>query len=121
VLLADDHRVVLDGLASLIHEQSDIEVVGEASNGLEAVDIAVKTRPVVVVVDVNMPVLNGFEAARRILAELPGIRVIGLSMYEEPRMAELMRTLGAAAYLPKGSHAETLLAPIRAACPAVRP
>jgi len=117
VLLADDHRVVLDGLVSLMQEQSDIQVVGEASNGLEAVDLALKTRPDVVVMDISMPGLNGIETTRRILAQLPDTRVIGLSMHEEPRMAEAMRAEGAAGYLPKGTHAETLLIAIRAACP----
>ncbi len=113
VLLADDHKVVREGLARLLREQPDLEVVGEADHGRQAVELALQTQPDVVIMDVSMPILNGIEATRRIVAALPDVRVIGLSMYEEEETANAMLTAGAAAYLPKGGSSAPLIAAIR--------
>jgi PAS domain S-box-containing protein len=113
VLLVDDHEVMREGLAALLAEQTDIEVVGQAGNGREAADLAHRLRPEVVVMDVAMPVMAGDEATRQIKLHLPGIRVIALSMFDEPEMAERMRRAGAAAYLLKTGPSEDLLAAIR--------
>ena len=114
VLLADDHAVVRDGLARLLQGQPDIEVVGEAANGYEAVDLAQKLQPQVVVMDVNMPRLNGIEATRRILALCPETKVIGLSMHEQIDYAQAMMDVGARAYLSKAEATQELIATIRA-------
>ncbi|HUT89783.1 MAG TPA: MASE3 domain-containing protein [Thermoguttaceae bacterium] len=113
VLLADDHELLREGLVSLLRDQPDMEVVGEASDGEAAVDLALKTRPDVVIMDVSMPQLSGIEATRRITATDPDIRVIGLSMHEQADMAGAMRRAGAVAYLPKDGPVEELIAAIR--------
>jgi two-component system response regulator NreC len=113
VLLVDDHAVVRQGLACLLSEERLVEVVGEAANGREAVDLAGRLRPDVVIMDMSMPVMNGDEAARRIKKDLPEIRIIGLSMWEEPGMCERMYQAGAESYLLKTAPADELLAAIR--------
>lgn len=112
VLLADDHEVVRTGLARLLQLQPDVEVVGMAADGQQAVDMALQTRPDAVIMDVSMPQLSGIEATRRIHADLPEACVIGLSMHTEADMAAQMREAGAAAYLPKTCPCEQLIAAI---------
>jgi signal transduction histidine kinase len=113
ILLADDHEIVREGLASLLAEMPGIEVVGEAANGREAINEAYRLRPDVVIMDVAMPLINGDEATRQIKMHLPGTRVIGLSMYEEPDLMEKMRRAGAEGYILKTAPTEKLLAAIR--------
>lgn len=113
VLLVDDHRIMREGLRSIIEGQADLEVVAEASDGRMAVEVARETRPDVVVMDINMPTMNGLEATRQIKADLPQVKIIGLSVHEDEGMAALMRDAGASAYLSKGSAFETLCATIR--------
>jgi len=113
VLLVDDHKVVREGLAVLLQEQSDVEVVGQAGDGREAIELACALQPEVIVMDVSMPVLGGDEAARRIKRHLPGVRIVALSMFEEKGMAEAMRAAGAEAYLLKTAPSDQLLAAIR--------
>jgi DNA-binding NarL/FixJ family response regulator len=114
VLLADDHPVLRRGLAEVIREEQRIELVGEACDGWEAVEMAGRLCPDVIVMDVSMPRLDGVEAVRRIRAELPDCRVIGLSMYESDEMARAMREAGAAAYVNKSEAADTLIPTILA-------
>lgn len=113
VLLADDHTVVRDSLAHLLESQPDMDVVAKAVNGLEAVDMALALRPDVIVMDVNMPLLNGIQAAKRIVSQLPEARIIGLSMYSAADMDLAMRQAGACEYLSKDSAPDELLARIR--------
>jgi PAS domain S-box-containing protein len=113
VLLADDHKIVREGLSSLLAEQRGIEVVGQAQDGLEALEMAHSLRPDVVVMDVSMPRLDGVEATRRLKAEFSCINVIGLSMHEESDMAQSMCNAGAVAYLNKGGPSEKLIEAIR--------
>ncbi len=113
VLLADDHKIVRQGLASLLDEMPGIEVVGEASNGREAVDLASRLRPDVVIMDVAMPMMSGDEATRRIKRLVPDTRVIALSMFEDAETAERMLTAGAEAYVLKTAPSEELSAAIR--------
>lgn len=113
VLLADDHKIVREGLALIIHEEPDLEVVGEAENGRQAVEIARKLQPDVVVMDVNMPEMNGIEATRAIRKLLPDVRIIGLSVNEDDSTARAMTRAGAAAYVRKNIPAEELCAVIR--------
>jgi PAS domain S-box-containing protein len=109
VLFADDHDVIRQGLIKLVSGQPDIEVVGEAANGKEAVEKALHLRPDVVIMDVSMPKMNGAEAIRRIKAELPKIRVIGLSMYEEEQIIRTMIKAGAETFVSKSASSGELL------------
>jgi CheY-like chemotaxis protein len=113
VLLVDDHKVMREGLAALLSEQGDLEVIGQAGNGREAVDLACRLGPDVVVMDVAMPLMAGDEATRQIKLQLPQARVVALSMFEEADMAEAMRQAGAEAYLLKTAPSDELLAAIR--------
>jgi DNA-binding NarL/FixJ family response regulator len=87
-------------------------VIGEARDGQEAVELALQTRPDVVLMDITMPRLSGIEATRYITARLPEVRVIGLSMHTGDDMAQAMRDAGAVAYLNKSEAADTLVATI---------
>jgi DNA-binding NarL/FixJ family response regulator len=116
VVLADDHPIVLQGLKGLLESEADMQVLGEASDGLEAVRLALELKPDLLVMDVTMPGLNGIEAARIISQDMPSIKVIGLSMHSDSEVCQAMRQAGAAAYLPKGGLAKDLLAAIRACC-----
>jgi CheY-like chemotaxis protein len=109
VMLADDHPVIRRGLADVLRERAEIEVVGEASDGEEAVTMALETQPDVILMDVSMPKLNGAEATRRIKSQLPRTRVIGLSMHEEPAVAAAMRDAGAERYLWKTATPESVI------------
>jgi signal transduction histidine kinase/PAS domain-containing protein/ActR/RegA family two-component response regulator len=113
VLLADDHPVLRQGLIKLLEEHSDIQVIGTAGDGRAAVDLALKLKPDVVLMDVSLPLIDGCEATRQILSESPNARVIGLSMHEESEMEAAMLKAGAVAYLTKGGPIEHLITIIR--------
>ncbi len=112
VLLADDHEIVREGLISLLGDERSIQVVGEATNGREAVDLADRLRPDVVIMDVAMPLIDGDEATRQIKKHLPTTRVVALSMYDEDDTKERMRKAGAEAYVLKTAPTEELLTAI---------
>jgi len=90
-----------------------VEIVGEAANGREAVDLTTRLRPDVVIMDVSMPLINGDEATRQIKTQLPQTRVIAPSMYDEPEKRETMHRAGAERYMLKTASSEDLLAAIR--------
>ncbi|MFZ0426975.1 MAG: PAS domain S-box protein, partial [Acidobacteriota bacterium] len=113
VLLVDDHVVMRQGLSMLLGDESDLLVIGEASNGTEAIAAARELRPDVILMDFGMPQMNGVEATRIIHKEFPKIRIIGLSMYEEADRAAAMLEAGATAYLSKSGRSEVLLHAIR--------
>jgi PAS domain S-box-containing protein len=115
VLLVDDHAVVREGLAAQLRQQPDIEIVGEASTGEEAVRRARELSPDVVTMDVHMPGMGGIATTRLLRAELPDVAVVGLSMYDEPKQAAAMREAGAVDYLSKSASVDALLASIRGA------
>lgn len=110
VLLADDHAVVREGLRELLSEWPQLEVVGEAADGIEAVEQARRLRPDVVVMDVSMPRLDGVEATRRIRAVLPDVQVFGLSTQEQADGLHDIVAAGAAAYFTKSDGAGRLIA-----------
>jgi len=120
VLLADDHKIVRQGLIHLLQGEPDFDVVGEAGDGKVAIEAARITHPDVVVMDVSMPDMNGIEATRRILAEFPEIRVVGLSMHDEEDLALMMCEAGATAFVTKGGPSEDLMAAIRDSVPHIR-
>jgi len=101
VLLVDDHRIFREGLRALLEEQPDVEVVGEAADGEQAVELARELRPQVVIMDIRMPKLDGIEATRRITAELPQVRVLALSIYHDGQFVRQMLQAGASGYLLK--------------------
>ncbi|RPJ36994.1 MAG: PAS domain S-box protein, partial [Planctomycetaceae bacterium] len=113
VLLVDDHEIVRQGMASLLSEQPNIEIVGQASNGREAINLTFELRPNVVIMDVSMPLMNGDEATRQIKRHVPATRVVALSMYDEVETIERMHEAGAESYVLKTAPSEELLAAIR--------
>jgi signal transduction histidine kinase/CheY-like chemotaxis protein len=113
LLVADDHAVMRQGLASSLGQEPDIAIVGEAVDGRMAVERARSLQPDVILMDIGMPKMGGIEATRLIHSEMPNIRVIGLSMFDEKEQANAMFEAGAVAYLSKTCSVETLTATIR--------
>ena len=114
ILLADDHQMMREGLRSLLERQEGFDVVGEAADGAEAVEQALETEPDVVVMDLSMPVMDGIEACRQIVAKLPHTLVVGLSIHSDRRFIEGMLKAGASSYLLKDCAFEELVAAIHA-------
>ncbi|HMQ50568.1 MAG TPA: response regulator transcription factor [Anaerolineae bacterium] len=113
VLLADDHSLFREGVRSLLEDQDDIEIVGEAEDGLEAIRMAAKLKPTVILMDINMPVMDGVEATRVILRNNSRIGIIILTMYpQDEHVFEALRA-GAKAYLLKDTRSKVLLEVIR--------
>ncbi len=113
ILLADDHKIMRDGLRSLLEKQSDMEVVAEAENGRTTVQLAQKLLPDVVIMDIAMPDLNGIEATRQIIATAPSVKVLALSMHSNRAFVTGMLSAGASGYLLKDSAFEELARAIR--------
>ena len=113
VIIADDHLMVREGLKTLLSTAPDIDVVGEAANGAEAVELVPVMRPDVVLMDIVMPVMNGAEATARIKKESPSVQVIALTSYAEGDLVEQTLQAGAISYLLKDSRSEALTQAIR--------
>ncbi len=113
VLVVDDHSIVRQALAAMLAQEADIEIVGDAANGQEAVALTRQHSPDVVLMDINMPVLNGIEATRAIHAESPATCIIGLSMFERDELAEAMRDAGAMDYVTKSVPPDEMLVVMR--------
>lgn len=114
VLLVDDHQIMREGLRAILETHPEIHVVGEAADGHEAIAVALATRPDVIVMDVSMRGLNGVDATRRIVSELPEVKVIGLSMHSDRRFVLAMLSAGAVGYLLKDAAADELLRALQA-------
>lgn len=114
VLLADDHEILRKGLAGLLNAHDDIHVIAEASDGEQALTMALELGPDVVVMDIAMPRLSGLDATRRIVAALPEVQVIGLSMHDTREIARAVCDAGAVSYLNKAGPPDQLVAAIRA-------
>jgi DNA-binding NarL/FixJ family response regulator len=112
VLIADDHKIVREGLIALLSQHPQMTVVGEAENGRQTVQLAASLQPQVVIIDIGMPELNGIEATRQIIAAVPGIKVIALSMHSDKRFVKGMLKAGAAGYLLKYCASEELVTAI---------
>ena len=108
VLIVDDHAMVRQGLRSILETYPDLEVIGEAANGIEAVEFAVNNQPDVVVMDINLPGLNGIDATRRIKKETPNTAVIGLSVHYSSQTEAALMEAGASALLSKEQATEDL-------------
>lgn len=115
ILLVDDHKILRDGLREVLEMGHDLIVIGEASDGIEAVEQAALLKPDVVLMDLSMPRLNGIEATRRIKQQMPDVQVIGLSMHEGADSEKAMRDAGATAFLTKGGQTSDLLEAVRSA------
>ena len=113
IVLADDHAVMRQALRSILEHNTDVTVVGEAPDGIEAVSMAVALTPDIMIMDVNMPRMDGIEATRQIKRKRPAIIVIGLTVIDDKHVTEAMKAAGAEAVLLKDA-SEQLLEAIRA-------
>ena len=113
ILLADDHEIIRNGLRSLIEKEGGLKVIGEAENGRTAIHLARELKPDVVVMDIGMPDLNGIEATRQITSEVPGVKVLALSMHTDKRFVTGMLKAGASGYMLKDGAFEELIHAIR--------
>ena len=116
IVIADDHRIVRQGLRSLVEQENDLEVVGMAANGRQALQMTRRLKPDVVIMDISMPDLNGIDATSQIVKEVSGVKVIALSMHSEKQLIDGMLRAGAAGYLLKESAFEELIKAIRIVC-----
>jgi PAS domain S-box-containing protein len=116
VVVADDHQLYREGLMAMLAQESYLEVVGQAGDGEEAVEVCQQLKPDVLIVDISMPRLNGVQVTSILAKQFPAMQIIGLSMHEQDDMAQAMRDAGAVAYFSKsGAPEETLLNALRAA------
>jgi DNA-binding NarL/FixJ family response regulator len=114
ILIADDHGVVREGLRAVLGSESDMEVVGEAATGKEVVERAAELRPDVILMDIQMPELNGIEATRRILEANPDVGVVVLTMFEDDDSVFSVMRAGARGYVLKGAPPSEILKVVRA-------
>jgi DNA-binding NarL/FixJ family response regulator len=115
ILLADDHELFRDGLAGLINAQPDLEVIAEAGDGLEALKFARDLKPDLIVMDINMPICDGLEATRLICTELPGSRIVALTVHDEDEKLFAAIKAGAVGYMLKSTNKRKFLDGIRKA------
>ncbi len=113
ILLADDHSILRHGLSRLFEQQNEIRVIGQAKDGHEVINLAQQLSPDVIVMDIAMPELNGMEATRKITADFPKIKVIGLSMHSGDKYIREMFKAGASGYLLKNCPFEELVEAIK--------
>jgi two-component system response regulator NreC len=109
ILLADDHQLLIDGLRPILERQPNIEVVGVAKDGLEAVDLALDRKPDLILLDISMPRLNGIDAARKIVRGLPQVKIIMLSMHADKKYIQESLRAGACGYILKESAAREVI------------
>lgn len=109
ILLADDHRLLIDGLRPLLERRKNIEVIGIARDGLEVIDLTRRHKPDIVLLDISMPRLNGIDAARQILRELPETKIVMLSMHANWRYIRESLHVGARGYVLKESAAKEVI------------
>ena len=114
ILIADDHALVREGLRAVLGSEPDMEVVGEAATGKEVLERAAELRPDVILMDVQMPQINGIEATRRILGASPKIGVVVLTMFEDDESVFSAMRAGARGYVLKGAHPSEILKVLRA-------
>jgi two-component system NarL family response regulator len=121
VLIADDHDMVRDGIVHLLKGAADIRIAGEARDGDEAVQLAQRLHPDVVVMDINMPRMDGIEATRIIRGRCPGVRVVGMTMHTDSEILGSMLAAGASAVISKDARIDDLLLAIRGVAAASGP
>jgi two-component system response regulator NreC len=114
VLIADDHAIVRTGVRLILEGETDIEVAGEARNGREALELARRLKPDVILMDISMPEMSGIEATREVTSAIPQTRVLGLTMHQDDRYFFELLQAGASGYVVKGASPEELLSAVRA-------
>jgi DNA-binding NarL/FixJ family response regulator len=118
ILLVDDHTGAREGLASLLRHEDNLDIIGEASDGRMAVELAKELQPDVIIMDAAMPGMNGIEATRLIMLNFPEIKVIGFTMHSQEEVGAAMQKAGAIACISKSQPAEILISKIRDCHPA---
>ncbi len=113
ILIADDHQAMRETLKTLLAQDKNLEVIGEAGNGKEAIESAKALHPDVVIMDIAMPVMNGIDATKILLHEMPGLQVIGLTMYSNHHFINSMMDAGASTVLSKDTLYQEILYAIR--------
>jgi len=117
VLVADDHQIFRHALVKLLGSQPDFLVVGQASDGVEAIELANRLRPEIIIMDISMPNMNGIDATGQIHAEMPDLRIIGLSMHDSSAMVQGFMAAGGDAYINKTVLTDNLFNAIRGVSP----
>lgn len=113
LLIADDHRIIRQGLISMINKEVDMKVIAEAENGFKALELAEQLQPDVIIMDIEMPEMNGIEATKNILSSLPDVKVIALSMYSEIEFVAEMFLAGSVGYMLKNSAFNELISAVK--------
>ncbi|KPJ74226.1 MAG: LuxR family transcriptional regulator [Deltaproteobacteria bacterium SG8_13] len=113
IVLADDHKIIRDGLKALLEKEREMEIVAEAENGRQALQLVRKHNPDIVIMDISMPDLNGIDATRQITSEQPSVKVIALSMHSQRQFVDGMLRAGVSAYLLKDTAFEELVKAVR--------
>ncbi len=113
IILADDHKIMREGLKSLLNQQKDIQVIGEADDGQAVVRLTKKLEPDIVVLDIGMPNMNGIQATQHIVAEVPDTKVLALSMHSDHQFVVKMLQAGASGYMLKDCALEELISAVR--------
>ncbi len=113
VLIADDHQISIDGIKAILKDETDIQVAGEANNGREVLDLLKANEPDVILMDINMPEMDGIEATRQISLQYPKVKVLTLTMYDEIGFIEGIIKAGAKGYILKNSGTREMLDAIR--------
>jgi CheY-like chemotaxis protein len=113
VMLVDDHGVMRKGLSSLLSRYKDIDVVAEAADGVQAVEVAQHINPDIILMDINMPVMDGIKATHILHSRMPRVPIIALSMHDDDLQAAVIKKAGAASFLSKSGHPDAIIAAIR--------
>lgn len=114
ILLADDHQIIREGIRSLLKKHDEFEIIGEAADGRETVELALKLEPDVVIMDISMPNLNGIDATAQLVKKIPNIKILALSMHKHKNFVEEILRVGASGYLLKENSYEELIAAMHA-------
>jgi len=112
IVIADDHQMVRETWRMVLEQDARLLIVAECSNGAEAIDATTQHQPDIILMDINMHPVNGFEATRKILAKFPSIRIIGMSVNDQPTYAKNMLQLGAKGYVTKNSTKDEMITAI---------
>jgi DNA-binding NarL/FixJ family response regulator len=113
IVLIDDHAMLRDALRVMLAKEADIEIVGEAGDGQDALDLVAHTTPDVVVMDIAMPSMSGIEATRRLIQQHPGLKILALTTYTDKRFINEMLSVGAVGYIAKSAAGDQLVKAIR--------
>ena len=113
IIIVDDHKIMRDGLRNILENESEIEIIGEADNGRDAVKLIIEKKPDIAIMDIGMPEMNGVEATRQIAKEMPNVKIIALSMHYDMQFVSGMLKAGAKGYLLKDCAGAELISAIK--------